>query len=128
MTVLDASAVMALLQQEPGADRVLQAVSTSVLPMVNLAEVLGKAADRGIDPARHLALFDQWGLALESVQRADVLRSADIRRRETAERRPVLSLADRLCLAVAGRLGVPALTADRAWADIDLGIEVELIR
>lgn len=127
MIVLDASALLALLQREPGSDRVEQALPDAVMSVANLAEVLSKAADRGLDVQRQYRLVDSLGVRFEPVTDEDAVTSARFRRGE-AGGTPVLSLGDRLCLALARRLDVPALTADRVWETIDHGVEIELVR
>lgn len=112
-TVLDASALLVFLMGESGADVVEQALlAGAVCGTANWSEVAQKvrAADRDWDLAR--ALLTSYGLRLEPVGLDDA---------EWAARRWVrgngLSLADRLCLALADRLDTDVLTADRAWGD-----------
>jgi ribonuclease VapC len=126
VTVLDASAVLALVHDEPGADRVAEALPGAVLGTVNLAEVIGKLVDINIDPVGLRTLLSTAGLRIEPLlvedaELAGAMRSLDGGR--------ALSLGDRCCLALAVR-SVPAevLTADRAWAVIDLPIRVSLLR
>ena len=113
--VLDASALLAFLQGEPGADSVEQRLEGGArCTAVNWSEVAQTvlAAGRDWDLAR--ALLGSYGIVVEPVTAADGEVAA---RRWT--RGDGLSLADRLCLAVAHRLGVPAWTADVAWGDGD---------
>jgi ribonuclease VapC len=130
-SVLDASALMAHLNDEVGAEVVRQALNErAAISAFNWAEVLTKVAERGGDPelvAGELTAAGLLGdaLVIEAVTEADCV--------EIARLRPVtigqgLSLADRACLALAARLGVPALTADGVWAQADVGAEVQLIR
>lgn len=123
--VLDATAVLALLQGERGADRVEAALHGAVIGAVNLAEVVGKLAEAGMsEEAVHMTL---GSLELEVVPfDEDLAFRAGLLRLRT--RSYGLSLGDRACLALAQRLGKPALTADRAWATLKLGIETDLIR
>lgn len=127
MTVLDASAVLALLQREPGSDVVEGALADAVMSVANLAEVLGKAADRGLHVTHQHELLASLGIRFEPVTTEDARSAARIRARDDA-RTPVLSLGDRLCLALAVRLDLPVLTADRAWTTVDHGVEVRLLR
>lgn len=118
--VLDASALLALLKGEPGAERVAEALEQGAyLSAVNLAEVLSKLADWGEDPAEAQARMAQVGLLGAAVEvlpftGEDALEVARLR---ALTRAYGLSFGDRACLALARRLGLPALTAERAWAD-----------
>jgi ribonuclease VapC len=129
--VLDASALLALLKGEPGAERVAEALERGAyLSAVNLAEVLSKLADWGEDPAEAQARMAQVGLLGAAVEvlpftGKDALEVARLR---ALTRAYGLSFGDRACLALARRLGLPALTAERAWAELDLGIPVEVLR
>jgi ribonuclease VapC len=129
--VLDASALLALLKGEPGAERVAEALEQGAyLSAVNLAEVLSKLADWGEDPAEAQARMAQVGLLGAAVEvlpftGEDALEVARLR---ALTRAYGLSFGDRACLALARRLGLPALTAERAWDELDLGIPVEVLR
>jgi PIN domain nuclease of toxin-antitoxin system len=121
--VLDASALLAMLLEEPGGDAVAGSLPRSVLSAVNLVEVLGRLARDGApDEAlmevevrlRPLTLPFDAGLAVEAARLIRVARG--------------LSLGDRACIATAKRLGLPVITADKVWATLDLGVEVRLIR
>ena len=123
--VLDASALLALLNEEPGHAVVTAALPSAVIGTVNLAEVVGKLAEVGV-PA---AAIDEAlsSLAIETVDfDGELARAAGLLRPATRGRG--LSLGDRACLALALRLRAPALTTDRAWAELDLGVEVRLAR
>jgi PIN domain nuclease of toxin-antitoxin system len=123
--VLDASALLAFLQREPGLDRVRAVLPEAVIGSVNFAEVVTKLVQWGA-PAEHVAeRLGDLDLDVQPFDRSLAL-SAGALHAET--RRLGLSLGDRSCLALARSLGAPVLTADRAWQRIDLGIEIELIR
>lgn len=127
--VLDASALLAFLQREPGFDAVRTAIDSGcAVSVVNVAEVLSKGAERGRDPAeslRELAELDDR-LEFVPVERDDLVSIAALR---PLTRNAGLSLADRACLALGRRLGVSILTTDRAWADLGLpGVKVTLVR
>lgn len=123
--VLDASAVLALLGGEPGSEVVSNAIAESTISAVNLSEVAAKLADVGIPFAEIRAVLA--GLPFEVADFGQTLayEAAALR---PATRHLRLSLGDRACLALARRLGVPAVTADRSWADVSAGVEVRLIR
>jgi PIN domain nuclease of toxin-antitoxin system len=125
--VLDASALLALLQAEPGSDRVARALPDAAMSVANLAEVAAKQVDIGLPGADLVDRTEALGIQTHQVTREDVALQARIRSLDPGGRRG-LSLGDRLCLALGLRLGVPVITADRAWADLDPSIEVRLIR
>lgn len=113
VAVLDASALLAFLLSEPGSDVVSEALEAgAACSTVNLSEVLQKLGAAGVDWRIAAGILDGFGLILESPVRDDAIKAAEL-----WQKSPYLSLADRFCLATAQRLGVPALTADRAWGD-----------
>lgn len=123
--VLDASAVLAVLLDEPGKSAVLIAMPTSVLSSVNAAEVATRLLRGGVDAeVVHRAIFD-FGCPIIPVDTDLALRSAALWGATSAKG---LSLGDRICLALAEREGASALTANRAWADLGLDIPITLIR
>lgn len=118
MTVLDASAVLAYLQGEPGAERVEKRLSSSVISAANLCEVLSKF--EGVAEARLVeAVLHAQGVVIEPVSREDSWHASRLRSVQ-----PSLSLGDRLCLALGIRRNEPVLTADRAWGESDRIIQI----
>lgn len=123
--VLDASAILALLNQEEGAERVAPFLADAVISTVNLAEVVTRLALAGMPETairEALAL-----LPLESVP-FDVGQAIEVGLLAPTTKPPGLSLGDRACLVLASRLDATAVTADQAWVGIDAGVAVELIR
>ena len=106
--VLDASALLAWLNLEPGADVVYPLLEGSSICAVNWSEVLQKAVDAGLDPTRTAKLIESRGVAVVDATRGDAILAAKYWHRGTP-----LSLADRFCLALAFRLNRRAVTADR---------------
>ena len=127
MRSLDASALLALIQGEPGADIVARRISDSLLSTVNYAEVIGTLTRRSGSPENARAAVAAFPLRIVDFDAETAYRAGAL---EPVTRREGLSLGDRACLALAERHGVPALTADRSWAAAGarLGIAVELIR
>jgi ribonuclease VapC len=122
---------MAFMHGEDGQAVVAAALAGgSAISVVNWAEVLSKVAQDGGDPMALEADYRERGfvglaLTIEGMTEADCVHVARLR---PLTARQGLSLADRACLVLAARLGVPALTTDRIWADADLDAEVQLIR
>jgi PIN domain nuclease of toxin-antitoxin system len=130
--VLDASALLAYLGGEPGADLVAEAIAAGAsISTVNLAETLSTLATRGADPAAVLTQLTERGLldgaiTVEPFTMAD---AAEVARLGALTRSSGLSLADRACLALARRLAREALTADRAWLELELDdVHIRTIR
>ncbi len=123
--VLDASAVLAVLNGEPGGGEVWRHLPGAHLSAVNAAEVASKLVDGGTGPEEAGRALERLGARVVPFEVADVVPAARLR---TASGSAALSLGDRACLALAFRLGLPALTADRVWAELDTGVEVRLIR
>ena len=130
-TVLDASALLAYLRDEPGAEVVADAIAEgAAISTVNLAEVLSRVADRDGDPSRLVGEMTDRGLlggavSVEPFTDEDAVEVARLRPETRAEG---LSLGDRACLALARRLSVPALTADAAWSRLGLEVTLQQIR
>ena len=111
MTVIDASAILAYLQGEEGADVVEELLIVgAVCGAANWSEVAQKVGARGGSWSTASALLSTFDLRVEPVTVDDAEAAA-------ARWRPGsgLSLADRLCLALGARLGAEVWTADRAW-------------
>jgi PIN domain nuclease of toxin-antitoxin system len=122
--VLDASAVLALLQDEPGSDRVLESLPGALICSVNLSEVVAKLTELGM-PETDIRVALSLGLEVVAFDEALAYSAGALR---PVTRSAGLSLGDRACLALARSRSLPALTTDRAWRDLDIDVTVEVIR
>jgi ribonuclease VapC len=123
--VMDASAVMAMLLMEAGGDTVAASLSHGVLSAVNLAEAVAKLTRKGLPLSQAIQMVRLLQLQVIPFDEAQAITSAAL----FAPTVPYgLSLGDRACLALAQRMNLPVLTADQAWRNLDIGIEIKLIR
>ena len=126
MAVLDASALLALLQDEPGADAVASRLPNSAISAVNLSEVVAKLTERGVPAAELRQALDGMALDVRPFDTEAAYAAGSLRR---ATRTLGLSLGDRACLALAMQLDAVALTTDRAWLGLpDVAVRVEAVR
>ena len=124
-TVLDASALLALLHRERGFQVVADHIKDAAVSAVNLSEVVARLADRGLLEQVIRESLEDMSIEVIPFETEQAYVAGMLR----AETRSVgLSLGDRACLALARQLRVPALTADRRWAELDVGINVQVIR
>jgi PIN domain nuclease of toxin-antitoxin system len=124
--VLDASALLAVLNQEAGADRVLPVLAGALMSSVNWAEVVQKATARGVSvDAGTRRDVEAVGVRIVPFGVDDAEQTARI---WVAAPSAGLSLGDRACLALAVERGAVAVTADRAWAALPLDVPVEVVR
>ncbi len=123
--VIDASALLALLNAEPGADIVAEALPEGVISAVNLSEVVAKLCEAGMPENAIRQALQPLGLEIvpfdeEQAYHAGLLRAAT--------QGMGVSLGDKACLSLAKMMGVAALTADRAWAGLSAGATIKVIR
>ncbi len=123
--VLDASALLAWLHDEPGAEQVGAALDGALVSAVNWSEVVQKLLQRGADVDGMLADVAELGVTIEPFTAAHAEANA---RLWDVGRGLGLSLADRACLSLAEARDLPALTADQAWRDLALAVPIVLIR
>jgi PIN domain nuclease of toxin-antitoxin system len=123
--VFDSSALLAVVFDERGAGAIVPRRVGACTSTVTLSECLSKMLDRGFnqDTAREILL--DFGLDVVAFNDAQVWKAGVMRARY---RRSGLSFADCACLALAAETGLPALTGDRLWAELDHGIPVEVFR
>ncbi|ESQ80099.1 type II toxin-antitoxin system VapC family toxin [Asticcacaulis sp. YBE204] len=122
--ILDSSAMLALLFNEVGADRVQAVLPDAAISAVNFSEVIAKLTEKGVPPDAARQAVEALGIQVivHDVEQAFLAGAL----------RPVtralgLSLGDRACLGLAQMRGLPVLTADAAWANLS-GFQVVLIR
>ncbi len=122
---IDASAILAVLWDEPGQAKALDLLPNAAISAVNFAEALSKMADRGIDGSDLRNLLSELAIEVVPFDTAQAESTAVLR---PLTRPRGLSLGDRACLALAMRAGAAAVTADRSWADLGLAVKIEVIR
>ena len=125
MIALDASALLAFLFREEGHEAVATHLDEGLLSTVNLSEVLGRFARDGHDAFAVLDRLERGPIEIVPFGVSDAARAAALVP-HTAHLG--LSLGDRACLALAQSRGIRAMTADRTWADLDVGVETVVIR
>src|SRR5882757_7400654 len=114
--VLDASALLAVLNREPGADRLTpEMLSTATSSTVNLAEVQGKLVSLGLAPG------DAWEATLSPIREATAFTAEHAEAAGNLITKTGLSLGDRACLALGIALRAPVYTADKSWKKLKLG-------
>ena len=123
-TVLDASALLALINSEPGSEVVAAHLSQSIMSTVNVAEVGAVLSDL------HMPMQSVESLLIELTEiipfsEAQALVSMGLR---ALTKQKGLSLGDRACLALAKTKNATVLTADKAWSELNLGISIIQIR
>lgn len=124
-SVLDASAMLALVNHEPGAQRVLDALGDAAISTINLSEVVAKLTERGVTEEEVHQALDDLDVTVVDFD-LNLAYAAGLLRLTT--RAAGLSFGDRACVALAGQLGATVLTADRAWGRLQVGVTVEMIR
>jgi PIN domain nuclease of toxin-antitoxin system len=129
--VLDASAFLAYLRDETGAEIVENAlIDGCYISIINWVEVLSKVVDLGESPEEIIKRLRDEGLLENSLE---IIACNEEDAITIAKFRPLtkstgLSLGDRACLALGKRLNLPVLTADKVWSSLSLGITINLIR
>ena len=124
--VLDASALLALLNGEPGAQVVAAAeVAGACISAVNLSEVVAKLRERGVAETAVQAALSGVRLAVIEFDASQAFAAGFLR---PHTRSAGLSFGDRACVALGQHLGLPVLTTDRVWASLGLPVTVTPIR
>ena len=124
-SVIDASALLALLNAERGADVVTEALPGGVISAVNLSEVIAKLCDAGMPEKAIRQALQPLGLEVVPFDEEQSYQAGLLR---TSTQDMGISLGDRACLSLAKIRGVVALTADRTWAGLSVGANIKVIR
>jgi len=122
--ILDASAVLAYLQNEKGKEKVEAILETSAIGRVNVTEVLTKLIEKGMSFENAKEIFDNLDLQIIEFDENQSLKAAELR---LLNNHLGLSLGDRCCLALAILGNLPAVTADKNWAGLNV-CKIEVIR
>lgn len=123
--VLDSSVILAHINGEPGSAHAAAFFGDALISAVNLAEVVGKLVERGASLGLTRAALSRYGLQVAAFDEELAERTGALRPQTKAFG---LSLGDRACLALAQRSALPVLTADRTWKELNLSVEVQLLR
>lgn len=123
--VLDASALLALLNAEPGSEEVESVIPGAAISTVNLSEVIAKLVENGMPEEAVRSVLGDIELDVHSFDLEAAYRAGSLRKQT---RKLGLSFGDRACLAFGSRLGLPVLTTDRGWKSLEVGVEVRVIR
>ncbi len=123
--VLDASALLALLNDETGADLVRELLPDALISAVNLAEVVTRLSLLGMPEEQVHEILSLLGLNVEPFDEEQAFRAGLL----AAQTHSLgLSLGDRACLALASATDATAVSADRAWGDLELELKIKLVR
>jgi PIN domain nuclease of toxin-antitoxin system len=123
--VVDASAVLALLNQETGSEEILQLIDNAAISSVNLSEVIAKLAEAGIPEEEIRQILLHLNLEVILFNEEQALRAGMMR---PATKSIGLSFGDRACLALGVILNQPVITTDRLWSNLNIGIEIRVVR
>ena len=123
--VFDASAVLTILKREQGCERALAVLDRAVISAVNVAEVQSKLIESGLDRQSAWARFAFLGCQAIPFDEFLAFETGSLIERT---RRCGLSLGDRACLALALVRKAPVYTTDKAWTQLGIDLEIEVIR
>ena len=123
--VVDASAILALLNQETGSEEVLQFIGKAAISTVNLSEIIAKLAEGGIPEEDIQQILSYFHLEVVPFDEEQALIAGMLR---PASKPMGLSFGDRACLALGIVLKKPVITTDRLWSNVNVGIEIRVVR
>lgn len=123
--VLDASAVLALLNDEPGGEKVASALEGAIIGTVNLSEVMAKLVESGVPAPQAISVIEELELEVIPFDTHLAFQAGALR----PLTKPLgMSLGDRACIALGLHLTLPVLTAERTWQSLSLPVPVHTIR
>jgi len=123
--VLDASALLALLNREPGEEEVAKAIPGAIMSTVNLSEVVAKLAENGMPEDVIATALAGIEIEILPFDEAGAYQAGGLR---VQTRSLGMSFGDRACVALGQSLALPVLTTDRRWRELDAGVEIRIIR
>jgi PIN domain nuclease of toxin-antitoxin system len=123
--VFDASAILALLKMEQGHEIVAENLDRAIVSSVNFSEVLTVLARKGFGQEEVIRSLKETFLYIEEFDTEQAVIAASL---DEATKEHGLSFGDRACLALAKSKGLSVLTVNKIWKELDLGVEVQLIR
>ncbi len=123
--LLDASALLALVKQETGAEHVMAEIEHAAINIINLTEVVTKLFDAGLSTEAIQKVLTPLNLSIIPFDEEMVYEAGRLR---ISTKKIGLSLGDRACLATARVLGIPVLTADRIWLQANVDVDIRCIR
>jgi PIN domain nuclease of toxin-antitoxin system len=125
-TVVDSSVVIAYLRREPEWESLEHHLSgVCLISTVNLTEVIGKLREKRVESATVDIIIDRLGLTVVPFDETQARWAGELR---LVIRHPGLSLGDRACLALASVQGLTAITTDKAWGQLEIGVKVRIVR
>ncbi|MBW4644434.1 MAG: type II toxin-antitoxin system VapC family toxin [Goleter apudmare HA4340-LM2] len=123
--VVDTSAVLALLNQETGSEEILQLIDNAAISSVNLSEVIVKLAEAGIPEEEIRQIILNLNLEVILFNEEQALKAGMLR---PATKSIGLSFGDRACLALGVVLNQPVISTDCLWTNLNMGIEIRVMR
>ena len=123
--VVDSSVVLAFLLQEPGQERAAELLQNCIISSVNLAEIVTKLTSNNFSEGEIAEDLTHLNLVTIPFDQPQAVTTGLLRK---STHHKGLSLGDRACLALALREKLPVYTTDKAWSDLDLGLDIRQLR
>lgn len=123
--VIDASAILALLKMEKGYEKVADRLDDAIISSVNFSEVITVISRNGFGTEDVIKSLKNTFLHIVEFDSEQAIIAASL---DKVTKKHGLSLGDRACLALAKHRDLPVLTSDKVWKELDLGVEVQIIR